>query len=207
MGFSVHGQAGKIRRKSPKLLNFSWNFLGWCPRNLVLYPVQCPGAAGGARLVLVTKKEAAELLGVSVDTIERRIKRGDLKGHKESRPQGLTWLIEIPQEIIPQGNGGGSGGALPHADAQGDPSASPLHGELRRLEELVATLQAQIAIQQKQTDKQAEAYQWQLDAKDKQLESKDKQIEQLHVLLQQAQAALPGPRDNRSWWQWLWRKG
>jgi excisionase family DNA binding protein len=152
--------------------------------------------------VLVTKKEAAELLGVSVDTIERRIKRGELKGHKESRPQGLTWLIEMPQEIIPQGNGG----AVPHADAQGDPSASPLHGELRRLEELVATLQAQIAVQQKQIDKQAEAYQWQLDAKDKQLESKDKQIEQLHVLLQQAQAALPAPRDNRSWWQRLWRR-
>ena len=82
--------------------------------------------------MLVTKKEAAELLGVSVDTIERRIKRGELKGHKESRPQGLTWLVEIPQEIIPQGNGG----VVPHADAQGDPSASPLHGELRRLEEL-----------------------------------------------------------------------
>ena len=147
--------------------------------------------------MLVTKKEAAELLGVWVDTIERRIKRGELKGHKESRPQGLTWVIEIPQ---------GNGGAVPHADAQGGPSASPLHGELRRLEELVATLQAQIAVQQKQIDKQAEAYQWQLDAKDKQLESKDNQIEQLHVLLQQAQAALPSPRDNRPWWQRLWRR-
>jgi excisionase family DNA binding protein len=95
MDFSTPGQADEIRSRSPKLLNFS----------------------GGARLVLVTKKEAAELLGVSVDTIERRIKRGELKGHKESLPQGLTWLIEIPQEIIPQGNGG----AVPHADAQATP--------------------------------------------------------------------------------------
>jgi hypothetical protein len=48
--------------------------------------------------------------------------------------------------------------------------------------------------------------QHQLDAQQTQLESKDKQIEQLHVLLQQAQAALPAPRDNRSWWQRLWRR-
>jgi hypothetical protein len=32
------------------------------------------------------------------------------------------------------------------------------------------------------------------------LEAKNKQIEQLHVLLQQAQAALPTPR--RPWWRW-----
>jgi hypothetical protein len=39
-----------------------------------------------------------------------------------------------------------------------------------------------------------------------QLQSKDGQIEQLHVLLQQAQAALPAPRDHRPWWQRLWRR-
>jgi hypothetical protein len=37
-----------------------------------------------------------------------------------------------------------------------------------------------------------------------QLVAKDKQIEQLHVLLQQAQAALPAPRNGRPWWRrWL----
>jgi hypothetical protein len=146
--------------------------------------------------MLVTKKEAAELLGVSVDTIERRIKRGELKGHKESRPQGLTWLVEMPQ---------GNGRAVPHVDVQGNPPASPPQAEPRRLEELVATLQTQVAVQQKQIEKQGEAYQWQLEAKDKQLEAKDRQIEQLHVLLQQAQAALPVPRENRSWWR-FWER-
>jgi hypothetical protein len=39
-----------------------------------------------------------------------------------------------------------------------------------------------------------------------QLDSKDKQIEQLHVLLQQARAALPVPRENgHSWWR-FWRR-
>jgi hypothetical protein len=37
------------------------------------------------------------------------------------------------------------------------------------------------------------------------LASKNKQIEQLHVLLQQAQAALPAPRDSRSWWR-FWQR-
>ena len=201
-GARMPGQVDERGSQSPKLLKFSWNSLAAAPRNLVSYPVQSPGAAGGARRVLVTKKEAAELLRVSVDTIERRIKRGELKGHKESRRQGLTWLVEVPQEIIPQGNDG----ALPHVDAQGSPPASLPQGELRRLEELVGSLQAQIGVQQKQIEKQGEAYQWQLEAKDKQLEAKDKQIEQLHVLLQQAQAALPAPKEDRpSWWR-FWQR-
>jgi hypothetical protein len=38
-----------------------------------------------------------------------------------------------------------------------------------------------------------------------QLDSKDRQIEQLHVLLQQAQAALPAPRSGRPWWR-VWQR-
>lgn len=48
--------------------------------------------------------------------------------------------------------------------------------------------------------------QQQLEIKDRQLESKDLQIEQLHVLLQQAQKALPAPKEDRSpWWRRLWQ--
>ena len=36
-----------------------------------------------------------------------------------------------------------------------------------------------------------------------QLGTKDRQIEQLHVLLQQAQAALPAPVSPKSWWRLL----
>jgi hypothetical protein len=40
-----------------------------------------------------------------------------------------------------------------------------------------------------------------------QLQAKDKQIEQLHILLQQAQAALPVPKEDRlSWWHRLWHR-
>jgi excisionase family DNA binding protein len=42
----------------------------------------------------------------------------------------------------------------------------------------------------------------QIKSQQEQLAAKDRQIEQLHVLLQQAQAALPAPRESKSWWKW-----
>jgi hypothetical protein len=71
-------------------------------------------------------------------------------------------------------------------------------GEIAAMKALMARMEAQIAAQQKQIEKQGEDCHWQLEAK-------DKQIEQLHILLQQAQAALPAARDGRSWWQ-FWRR-
>jgi excisionase family DNA binding protein len=52
---------------------------------------------------------------------------------------------------------------------------------------LVSRLEAQIAAQQEE------------------LAAKNRQIEQLHVLLQQAQAALPAPRERKPWWKWWGR--
>ena len=39
-----------------------------------------------------------------------------------------------------------------------------------------------------------------------QVEGKDKQIGELHVLLQQAQAALPAPRENHHPWWRFWQR-
>jgi hypothetical protein len=60
--------------------------------------------------------------------------------------------------------------------------------EVPYVRELVDSLQAQIRAQQEE------------------LEARRREVEQLHILLQQAQAALPAPRDNRSWWQRVWRR-
>jgi predicted site-specific integrase-resolvase len=68
------------------------------------------------------------------------------------------------------------------------PESETSSGEVQALRELVVNLQDRIS------------------AQDKELEAKNKQIEQLHILLQQAQAALPAPRDNRPWWQRWWRR-
>lgn len=43
-------------------------------------------------------KEAAERLGVSADTIRRRMKKGELIGEKEPTPQGYEWRILLPVE-------------------------------------------------------------------------------------------------------------
>lgn len=44
-------------------------------------------------------KEAATMLGVSQDTIRRRLRRGTLKGEQVERPQGFTWAVHIePQQ-------------------------------------------------------------------------------------------------------------
>ena len=44
-----------------------------------------------------------------------------------------------------------------------------------------------------------------MDSKDVELEARRREVQELHVLLQQAQAALMAPKENhRSWWQ-FWK--
>jgi thiamine pyrophosphate-dependent acetolactate synthase large subunit-like protein len=135
-----------------------------------------------------TMVEAAVILGVSPDTVKRRLQRGELKGHQEETPQGFRWIIELPDDFDPSNYSS----AAP-ADA---PAAA---GAEETLRELVDVLKDEVSELRQQLQTQATAH-WE------QLEAKDKQIEQLHILLQQAQAALPAPRDNRHWWQRLWRR-
>ncbi len=68
-------------------------------------------------------------------------------------------------------------------------------GELAALRSLVGSLNEQLALLKSQVVAQQD-----------QLVAKDTQIGQLHVLLQQAQAALPAAGDNRSWWHKLWHR-
>jgi hypothetical protein len=147
------------------------------------------GYKGYRMMGLVTMTEAARRLDVTVETVKRRLRRGELQGHKQPRPQGFTWLIEMPEDT---------------GDQDSTPSVTPLdiptsNAEVHRLEDMVSLLQRELAITREELEHQRSMYQ-------SELVSKNKQIEQLHVLLQQAQAALPAPRDNRSWWQRLWRR-
>jgi excisionase family DNA binding protein len=127
---------------------------------------------------LVALPEAAQRLGVSVDTVKRKLRRGELRGQHVPRPQGYTWLIELPDSQM---------------DSMADCTESSMAEldsatiEVLNLREMLAMAQSQIANQKEE------------------LVSKNKQIEQLHILLQQAQAALPAPRDHRSWWR-FWRR-
>jgi excisionase family DNA binding protein len=139
----------------------------------------------------VTIAEAAHRLGVSVDTVKRKLRRGELHGYKQPGGRGgFSWVIEL--------GGSSQGNARDNADASVE-YASANYGEVKTLRELVVMLQTQVVAQQKQIEQQLTSHQEELSAK-------NRQIEQLHVLLQQAQAALPAPRDNRPWWQRLWRR-
>ena len=48
----------------------------------------------------VSIKEAAERIGVSQDTIRRRLKSGELGGEREKTPQGFVWRVELSQEYV-----------------------------------------------------------------------------------------------------------
>ena len=128
------------------------------------------GYKGYRMMGLVTMTEAARRLDVTVETVKRRLRRGELQGHKQPRPQGFTWLIEMPEDT---------------GDQDSTPSDTPTsNAEVHRLEDMVSLLQRELAITREELEHQRSMYQ-------SELVSKNKQIEQLHVLLL-AQAALPG---------------
>lgn len=120
----------------------------------------------------VSVMEAAIHLGVSHDTIRRRIRNGELKAHREPIPQGYVWRVDLPED---------------EAALEATNSVA--------WREVVDVLKDEVVLLREQ-----------LAAHQEELASKNKQIEQLHILLQQAQAALPAPRDSRRWWR-LWRRG
>jgi len=76
----------------------------------------------------VSVGEAARHLGVSVDTIRRRIGKKELTAHQEPTAQGYRWEVEL--ELTDQ----------------------PLNGHDGNVEALVSTLQAQVQAQAEELD-------------------------------------------------------
>jgi len=72
--------------------------------------------------------EAARRLGVSTDTIRRRIGKGELTAHQKPTPQGFRWNVEL------------------------DLNDQPLNGHDSNLEALVTALQTQVQAQGKELD-------------------------------------------------------
>jgi hypothetical protein len=134
-------------------------------------------------MVLVSVIEAARSLGVSEETIKRRIRRGELNGQQQPRPQGYVWMVDIPEEVLASTSQHDT--TTTHDDDTDHDTSS---GEIRRLEEMVKLLQQQLNVYQEE------------------LEYRRREVQELHVLLQQAQAALPAPKEDRpSWWR-FWQR-
>jgi hypothetical protein len=68
------------------------------------------------------------------------------------------------------------------------PDGAPI-GETDRTNALIARLEKQI------------------EAQAEELEARRREVQELHVLLQQAQAALPAPREGKPWWRRVWGRG
>jgi hypothetical protein len=105
-------------------------------------------------------------------------------------------MVELPDDV-------------PRVETKKNGNKEAEDREDRSLTELVVALSARVEGQQELIEalqSRIQAQKGQLEAKDKQIEARSREVQELHVLLQQAQAALPGPRSNRSWWQRLWRR-
>ena len=46
-------------------------------------------------------RQAANQLGISVDTVRRRIQRNDIASRREQTPQGYRWLVRVEQKPAP----------------------------------------------------------------------------------------------------------
>jgi len=76
----------------------------------------------------VSVGEAARRLGISVDTVRRRIGKGELLAHREPTPQGYRWEVEL------------------------QPNDQPVNGHEANNEALVTALQAQVLAQAEELD-------------------------------------------------------
>lgn len=102
--------------------------------------------------VWVSLSEAAQILGVSVDTVKRRIVAGQFQARREQRPQGFRWVVELPAENAPHDEAGvvPIDEARPAADSPEDSAPvgvqdqalaiAVLRREIVRLEETVSLL-------------------------------------------------------------------
>jgi excisionase family DNA binding protein len=53
----------------------------------------------------VSVEEAAHLLGISTNTVRRRIKQGSLQAERVSRPQGYVYRVYLPEVTDSKGRG------------------------------------------------------------------------------------------------------
>ena len=131
-------------------------------------------------------KEASERLGVSADTIKRRVTAGELVGHQKSTPQGFRWLVEVPAMSEEE-------------DREREPPAGALL-ELAILRERLAGMERLLEERAERVEELEES----LAAERETGASEREASSQLRVLLQQAQTlagAIPANVSRDEAWQ------
>src|SRR5918999_89624 len=155
----------------------------------------------------VSMTQAASCLGVSVDTIRRRLHRGELQGKQKPISQGFAWLIEIPDEVIEECRRKDSSqpaAKLEAIESQGctQADATPDATQQQSQSEDSSYLAAILAAENTLLRELVESHRGQVQVLQGELEAKRRDIQELHVLLQrsQDQRALIEPKTRR-WWQ------
>jgi hypothetical protein len=105
----------------------------------------------------VSIPEAAHALGVSLITIRRRIKRGELRGQRLKTPQGFEWRVILPVQVA-EGDDDGATQETPSVNQAADQAPTQRREQAtdQRLIEALqahnATLQAEVAGLQTELD-------------------------------------------------------
>jgi len=91
---------------------------------------------------------AASHLGVSTETVRRRLRTGTLSGEKEKTAQGFRWVVNIPDtppnntpplgEVTDDANGGPLVEILREELAEKNHQISELHRQISELHQLLA---------------------------------------------------------------------
>lgn len=105
----------------------------------------------------VSIKDAAERLGVSQDTIRRRLKSGELTGEREKTPQGFVWRVELPQEPGSQEAAAGEPTATASVPLGDGVEVAQLRERVAGLERLAEELQSERDAWREQAQRDSEA--------------------------------------------------
>jgi hypothetical protein len=93
----------------------------------------------------VSIPEASRLLRVSENTVRRRLKNGELKGHHVASVGGFAWIIELPDDLVQDAPESGEMAEMRASMARMEAHITSLEGQLqakdRQIEQLHVLLQ------------------------------------------------------------------
>ncbi len=122
----------------------------------------------------VSISEAAIRLGVTQDTIRRRIRKGELTASQEPRPQGYVWFVDVPEEELPSED-------PPHPDFKEENS------DVQLLREMMELLREELKTKDRQ-----------LEAREREVQELHVLLQQAQTALSAPR------EERQSWWHKLW---
>ena len=107
---------------------------------------------------LMSVAEAARFLGVSEETVKRRIRRGELSGEQRPRPQGYAWMVDIPEDLHAttthhdMTTGHDNTFTTQHHVTDHNTGNGSSMREVKRLDQIVTILESQMALNQEELE-------------------------------------------------------